>query len=133
MKFILLIAIFFFTGFKTDKESCKIEFNGLYLYKMENSDIIRYLRFYEDGTVLSVDSNDKPQKVYKWLDKDTKNQYLEFARGEYTLKKCKLKFFTQNEKGKFKFEGNVSGNTVKLVKSGKDIRTTTINYTYKIM
>ncbi len=48
-----------------------VQFNGI--YREFNGDYSSYLRFYEDGTVISVSSTGKPSEIKNWFSREHKN------------------------------------------------------------
>jgi hypothetical protein len=116
----------------TVKEStCKLKYDGLYIAELPVEGYKRYLRFYSDGTVLSIDSKTELSRVLPWFKKEkTEAEYAMYFKGEYKLKKCKISFYTESEGNKFEYKGLISGNNLTLEKSQKENRKS-IEFTFK--
>jgi hypothetical protein len=63
----------------------------------------KYLRFYSDGTVLSVSSSGKPNQIAKWFKKPYANTGLHQIEGSA------IQFSTASWLGTFEFQGQIQG------------------------
>jgi hypothetical protein len=89
--------------------SQKLHFEGLYTTMKDSSNSIntyKYLKFYENGAVISVSSIGTPYKVKKWFTLEKEG----LSKGKYKLKKGKLSFATKNEYGTVKYSGKILKN-----------------------
>lgn len=103
--------------------SCKLKYDGLYIADLPIEGYKRYLRFYSDGTVLSIDSKIELSRVLPWFKKEkTEDEYAMYFKGEYKLKKCKISFYTESEGNKFEYKGVIDGQKMTLEKSQKENR-----------
>ncbi len=76
------IGVCFFGILKVSQGDVTLRFDGLYCDRSKEFVFgIHYLRFYEDGTVLSVTSKGNPDQVGKWLNKS----HAYALKGLYTL------------------------------------------------
>jgi len=64
-----------------DSVRCPLRFDGVYQSEEMGQSSWRYLRFYEDGTVLAVSSTGKPEEVVQWLNKEN----LKLSHGTYAF------------------------------------------------
>jgi hypothetical protein len=78
------------------------------LYQAANGNVLPYLRFYRDGTVLAATSTGTPADIDKWFQKTNKKGI--FASGSYTADKSSLSFSTAIASG----TGKIVGNTLQL-------------------
>jgi hypothetical protein len=91
----------------------RLRFDGLYRSTVGNSkggSSNGYLRFYEDGVVLSVSSNGQAEQVAKWLGKS----YLGAGKGVISLSGASVKFTTETDDGSVDYEGTIQGDTLRL-------------------
>ncbi len=111
-------------------ESCTVKTNGVYTTPHHSdSTLTRYLRFYDDGTAVAVDSDMPFKRVMQWFNRE----HEDIAMGKYKLKKCKLKFELKNSGWEFLFEGTVKGDKLQLTKinTAKPDQSIKLNYTFK--
>lgn len=120
-KIAILTSAFFIClltmSFKQTSDSCKINTNGIYAYKIDakNSAI---LRFFDDGTVLASSSINDYTDVNSWFTKDNTKMVLS---GKYKVKKCSFKFKVKGETGAQEYEGTVQEN--QLTVTVEDLKT----------
>jgi hypothetical protein len=69
-----------------------------------------YLRFYADGTVISVTASATPQQVAKWFDKSFKD----VSTGQYTVTDKHIKFSSTDSHGTVDYEGDIQGDNLAL-------------------
>jgi len=87
-----------------------IRFNGL--YQLENDGIYEYLRFYDDGTVLSIASTGQPETVIFWLNLE---QEADHGKGAYTIRGKKIEFTSRSKDGgAVDYVGSIEGNRIIL-------------------
>lgn len=86
-----------------------LKYNGLYVCEEENQSS-RYLRFYEDGTVLSVSSSGNPNQVILWFNKLHPNT----SKGSYHFLSPNLKFSATSECGTVNYSGKADGEMLAL-------------------
>jgi len=69
-----------------------------------------YLRFYDDGTVLSVTAGGKPEQVATWHNKANASSY----KGQYKIHGSILEFTTTGKDDTFDYSGTLSGKELTL-------------------
>ncbi len=84
------------------------------LYQSSGKDVARFLRFYDDGTVVSASTapNSRAQEVARWLNRgaDTK--------GRFTVNGSNITFQTSNIRADYDYRGTISGDVLKLESEG---------------
>ena len=80
-----------------------LRYDGIYQAKEE--DYFLYLRFYADGTVLTVSSGSHPDQVFSLISKDQ----AEVSTGNYTLEGDTLSFSATSEEGTVDYHGQLDG------------------------
>jgi hypothetical protein len=85
-----------------------LRYDGLYQSVQQDSN--KYLRFYEDGTVLSVGSTGNPEEVAAWLNKACQNCSV----GQYVIRDSVLEFTTTSNEGTVDYTGTVNGEELTL-------------------
>ena len=83
------------SGMQTAGTRDGLRFTGVYRYG------IQYIRFYGDGTVVSVLSPAKPEKLAEWFGKSAKHAYI----GNYTISAGQFRFFARCEQKILMAEG----------------------------
>lgn len=86
-----------------------LRFDGLYQSE-KVEDCWYYLRFYDDGTVISVSSTGKHDKVAAWFNKKHSN----VSRGNYVITGTRIVFTTSSESGKVEFDGALDGEQIQF-------------------
>jgi hypothetical protein len=86
-----------------------LRFDGLYYAKSPDGSTW-YLRFYEDGTVLDVDSTGTPEKVAQWF----KKGHPAPSQGTYRRNGATLKFSTRSSAGVVDYAGEVGQDVLRL-------------------
>jgi hypothetical protein len=105
----VFIALFLMLA-SFNEDSCKLKFNGIYAFKLDNEHSA-VLRFYEDGTVLSSVSVNDYMDVFSWFNKENKDMVLS---GKYRVKKCNVSFNVKGMTGEIEYSGTVSNNDIQL-------------------
>jgi hypothetical protein len=85
------------SGVQTAGTRDGLRFMGVYRYG------IHYIRFYGDGTVVSVLSPEKPEKLAGWFGKSAKHAYI----GNYSIKGGQFRFYARCDQGILMAEGYV--------------------------
>ena len=101
---IILSAIVLIVCFQTKTFSQELSYDGYYVATPDqgNMSIFKYyLRFYSDGTVISVTTAGKPENLLPWFKKENKVP----SRGKYTLTDSTINFSMQSEQGEVIFNG----------------------------
>lgn len=111
MKKFLAIGIVLFFGLSADAQ-LKISYEGYYITQPDTiSPFKYYLRFYPDGSVITVTTAGKPENLTRWFTKD----YKDVARGKYEFKDSSIVFFIKTDKGEVNYEGILTAeNKLKL-------------------
>jgi len=86
-----------------------LRYDGLY-QSVRQDDSIMYLRFYEDGTVLSVGSTGNPEQVAVWLNKTYRNGSV----GLYVIRDLVLEFTVTSKEGAVDYTGTINGEELTL-------------------
>jgi hypothetical protein len=83
----------------------KISFNGYYYHASADSinPYKYFLRFYPDGTVITVTTAGKPENLKKWFTKD----YKDVAKGKYVLKDNIISFSINSTTGTVEYTGTI--------------------------
>ena len=79
-----------------------LRYDGLYQAESE-SDYFYYLRFYQDGTVLSTSSTGNSRQVARWFNKEKPS----LSKGRYTTLGSKIKFSTTSSYGTVDYQGEI--------------------------
>jgi hypothetical protein len=112
----------------------ELRFDGLYESPYENEKGSYYIRFYEDGTVLttSCTARGRARKVSTWLTKENKHYY-----GKYKLKDGRIVFSITVDRStisesQIHYEGTVQTDSVSLrVQNKKAFYESTLTYRFK--
>jgi len=89
-----------------------LKFNGVYRSTKAN-DGWQYLRFYSDGTVISVSSTGDSDAVARWFKKEnTESKGL--PHGRYEIKDQRLSFSAATKRGTVDYEGVIEENALTL-------------------
>jgi hypothetical protein len=93
----------------TPTQLSSLRYDGLYQsVQPDNSSM--YLRFYTDGTVLSVGSTGNPVQVAMWLNKAYRNG----LKGQYGIRDSILEFTVTNMEGVVDYTGTIHGDELTL-------------------
>lgn len=114
MKRNITITAFFLLSFFSLSAQSNLNFNGYY-YHAEDESInpFRYfLRFYADGTVITVTTAGNPENLKKWFKKD----YPNIAKGTYKMKDSLISFFIKSEGGEVQYEGKLTAENKLILK-----------------
>lgn len=79
-----------------------IRFDGLYQSETEDNSR-EFLRFYDDGTVLSVISSINAKDLIKWFKKEKNSN--QFQKGKYEINDNKIYFTTTDKYGTVVYQG----------------------------
>ena len=92
----------------TPPPSARVRSDGLYL--APGKDSLHYLRFYDDGTVVSTRTvpQSSPQEVARWLNKSSD------SIGQFTVNGSNIAFSTRNPGVTTDYNGTISGEVLKL-------------------
>ncbi|MDP2647283.1 MAG: hypothetical protein Q8P24_20310 [Desulfobacterales bacterium] len=94
------------------QEKASLRYDGLYLAK--GNDTTRYLRFYEDGTVIGVGvaNPSTPDKIAKWLYKDNPDEL--WGKDTYKVKGSDLEFTLKSPPGEVDYKGRIEKDVLSL-------------------
>ncbi len=93
----------------TNAPGSSLRFDGLYQsVQLDNSWM--YLRFYADGTVLSVGSTGDYEKVAQWFNKSLENRF----EGQYQVRGSMLEFSVTGKEGTVDYAGTIDGEELVL-------------------
>jgi len=87
-----------------------IRYDGLY-YRKEGADSNQYIRFYDDGTVITVTSTGTITQIKNWFDKNNKSP---FSRGKYVVTGDSITFQSTSEAGRVDYNGKILDNKLIL-------------------
>jgi hypothetical protein len=97
------------TPIPTVTQLSSLRYDGLYQsVQQDNSSM--YLRFYVDGTVLSVGSTGNPEQVAAWLNKANQNA----SEGQYVIRDSILEFTATSKEGAVDYTGTIHGEELTL-------------------
>ena len=109
---------------RVNDASVSVRYDGLYFNHFDDGTAGgEYLRFYPDGTVVSVLSIGAPQKVALWLTREHPNA----AKGTYKIQRTTITFSTTRVfRGKAdppdEFKGSIEENRATLVLYAQDTK-----------
>lgn len=86
-----------------------VRYDGLYTSPEEEGST-GYLRFYADGTVVTVSSTGTAAQVSKWMDKE----HSGVSTGKYTVRGSRIEFRSTNGYGSVDYAGHLEGLVMKL-------------------
>jgi hypothetical protein len=95
---------------KAPVESAKVRTDGLYQTASGGSKGYAYLRFYSDGSVLSVTSTGTPEQVAKWLKKG--KDWV--STGKADIQGANIKFSSSSKEGIVDYEGTIQADALAL-------------------
>lgn len=111
--FILLLTIFFFSCNNDETPDAKddsspVRYDGLYssgARENENTGdkYTSYLRFYEDGTVISVSTSGTAKQIKEWFKKGHEN----VSKGKYTIEGKNISFSTVLKDVEVEYSGKI--------------------------
>ncbi len=109
--FIFFLVLFIACKGQTKNQSIdsKLKFNGYYVSSDESKHGVKfkkYLRFYQDKTVLGVSSSGKPSQIKSWFKKGSEN----LSVGTYTIKNDSLFFNLKSSYGEVIYKGKKTQN-----------------------
>ncbi|OKH42938.1 hypothetical protein NIES2101_32015 [Calothrix sp. HK-06] len=81
-----------------------VHFDGVYQREKYNG-CYGYIRFYVDGTVITVGSTGSPEQISNWFNKESENQYL--GRGTYIVDDNTIKFSSNSACGVIDYLGEI--------------------------
>jgi hypothetical protein len=112
MKIIILLNTLLMIFISSCSSSNSVRFDGIYQGETQ-SDSKKFIRFYKNGTVLSVAStvDAEAHDVVKWL-KIEKIETGNFSKGKYEINQKKIYFSTSAEEGTVIYSGEISDNTI---------------------
>jgi hypothetical protein len=92
----------------TDNDSSPVKFDGLYssdvrINENTGDKSISYLKFYEDGTVISISANGTPEQINKWFKKDHES----VSKGSYTINGDAINFSTTYKEIQVEYSGKI--------------------------
>jgi len=103
------LAVFIIFNISSCKSSSSpVKFDGVYEHK--GTDTFYYLRFYDDGSVISVSSTGTPEQIAKWFNKD----YNDVSKGTYTVTGTHIKFSTTDSHGTVDYDGEIQNDHLAL-------------------
>ncbi|HEX7845832.1 MAG TPA: hypothetical protein VF476_08550 [Chitinophagaceae bacterium] len=84
----------------------QIRYDGYYHTLSDSLNPFRfYLRFYDDGTVISYCTAGKPETLLKWFSKNDNSS----LKGKYVLKDSVLHFSVKGTDGEIVYDGSIIG------------------------
>ncbi|MFG1690699.1 hypothetical protein ACGF5M_00850 [Gemmatimonadota bacterium] len=86
----------------------KVHFDGLYQAASSQSGVFKYLRFYADGTVVSVSSTGTLEQVARWFNRTAS------SKGRYTVRDLEIEFSSTSPEGTVDYEGTIEPNGLTL-------------------
>jgi hypothetical protein len=109
-----------------NEKPVNLRFDGLYQsepYTVSGKSGWQFLRFYQDGCVLSVSTLDvNMERISKLLSKEVIARSSEarnsFSRGRYTFKQARLRYWVKGQRGRHDYTGEFRSD--KLTITNKD-------------
>lgn len=127
---ILFIAACLVSFAPTKGDNCGLRYDGLYIGEHTEPGFKRYLRFYESGEVLVMESKSPINEILVWFKKEDE----EITHSTYKVKNCELTFLVKIDKEKYPYEGTINGDKLKMFKKTKESKTGfEYNYTFKAL
>ena len=103
------LATFIILNISSCKSSSSgVKFGGVYQH-VESSEFY-YLRFYDDGSVISVTSTGTPEQIAKWFNKS----FNDVSKGTYTVTGSHIKFSTTDSHGTVDYDGDIKDDNLTL-------------------
>ena len=105
-----IFLIFFFTSNYTiasNHNDGVLRYDGLY-QSSQVKNYWYYLRFYADGTVITVSSTGTPVDVKKWFTSENVKS-RNFSHGKYELTESHIFFSSKSRNGIVDYEGDIEG------------------------
>jgi len=90
-----------------------VQYNGVYKSTISVSsekESWDYLRFYPDGTVITISSAGQPGDLKKWFSKEHKG----VAWGKFALRDAQVSFSAGSTQGKVNYTGAIEGNQIRF-------------------
>jgi hypothetical protein len=91
-----------------------LKFNGVYYNKFHYEENHKYIRFYENGTVLTVTSNGTIRQIKEWFNIDNKNVGDSIGIGNFKIDRneisFQIKYGVKHRIGIISYNGNISDN-----------------------
>lgn len=84
-----------------------IDFNGVYQSE-QVKDYFYYVRFFQDGTVITVTSKEPPTGLSAWFNKT----YYGAGRGTYTINDGHVRFAATSSAGTLEYSGIIQGDVI---------------------
>ena len=109
-----IILVFLFLGICVFLSNCtrvNVRYDGVYY--SEKSGYTSYIRFYNDGTVMTISSSDTITVIKDVL---TKEQNIDYAisKGEFKITRDRILFSTESKNGTIDYDGQVFKNRLLL-------------------
>jgi len=120
------LVVFTILTISSCKEATAIKYDGVYQHTQGGE--FYYLRFYDDGSVITVTSSGTPKEIAKWFDKSLKD----VSSGHYTLTGNHIKFSSTDSHGTVDYEGDIQNDQLTL-KTLSHINNYTGNEVYTFM
>lgn len=83
-----------------------LKFNGVYRTEKINNSFWHYIRFYEDGTVITVNSSGTPDEIKSWFNKENITSD-ELPHGKYQVVGDKLIFSSVSKERTINYKGKI--------------------------
>jgi len=111
----MLVAAICLQGFAAstqgaDKPSATqivLRFDGVYQSE-KTEDYFHYVRFYDDGTVITVSTTGTPQQIKKWFDR----KKADLSRGTYMITGTRIVFASESKEGVVDYDGRLKGEAI---------------------
>ena len=86
-----------------------LRFDGVYQSEQaKDNDHCHYVRFYDDGSVITVSSSGTPEQIKKWFER----KQSEVSRGTYTITGTRIVFSGASKQGVVDYDGRIKGDTI---------------------
>jgi hypothetical protein len=91
-------------------ESSTVRYDGVYQGRKYGHGPYTYIRFYSDGTVITVSSTGRPEKIARWFFRE----FYAVSRGTYVISGNRVKFTTTSPEAEIAYEGVINGEQIEF-------------------
>lgn len=98
-----------------------LRFDGMYFHGEDEEDTHSYLRFYEDGTVISVatEAEGGHSQIVNWFNKENAEDFRNFSHGTYKTAGRTLQFHTMSPYGEVEYHGIIRPKVLHITAKSK--------------
>jgi hypothetical protein len=100
------MILFGCTSLLSSSPTSYIKYNGVYFIPYAGGFSVIYLRFYENGNVINVNSRGNPNQIKSWFNYETENENI--SKGTYTIEGNKISFTIISETVSVEYRGIIT-------------------------